>query len=226
MVDCQEVGVEGNGAFASKLICADCGGFYGQKVWHSTDRYRRVVYQCNAKFKNEKKCSTPHLEEARIQEMFLKAYDQLMEDREGVIADCEAMRAMLCDCKELDMEIRDLDAAATGIAGRIQICISENAASAQDQEEYARGYDALVARYEETMKRRDAAMAKRAKLRERDEALRLFIEAVRKQPLILQRWDERVWNTLLESGTVCRNGSILFLFRNGAQIEVPAPSGR
>lgn len=102
----------------------------------------------------------------------------------------------------------------------------ENAASAQDQEEYARGYDALVARYEETTKRRDAAMAKRAKLRERDEALRLFIEAVRKQPLILQRWDERVWNTLLESGTVCRNGSIRFLFRNGAQIEVPAPSGR
>lgn len=123
MVDCQEVGVEGNGAFASKLICADCGGFYGQKVWHSTDRYWRVVYQCNAKFKNEKKCSTPHLEETRIQEMFLKAYDQLMGDREGVIADCEAMRAMLCDCKELDMEIRDLDAVTAGIAGRIQICI-------------------------------------------------------------------------------------------------------
>lgn len=76
------------------------------------------------------------------------------------------------------------------------------------------------------MKRRDSAMAKRAKLRERDEALRLFLEAVRQQPLILQRWDERVWNTLLESGTVCRDGSIRFLFRNGVLIEVPAPGAR
>ena len=216
----------GSSALASKLICADCGGFYGQKVWHSTDRYRRVVYQCNAKFKNERRCSTPHLEETRVQAMFLKAYDTLMGDRESVIADCEAMRAMLCDCRELDTEIRDLDAAAAGIAGQIQLCISKNAASAQDQEEYARGYNALAARYEETMKRRDSAMAKRAKLRERDEALRLFLEAVRQQPLILQRWDERVWNTLLESGTVCRDGSIRFLFRNGVLIEVPAPGAR
>ena len=26
----------GSSIFASKLICGDCGGFYGKKVWHST----------------------------------------------------------------------------------------------------------------------------------------------------------------------------------------------
>jgi site-specific DNA recombinase len=30
----------GNSVFSSKLVCADCGGYYGQKVWHSTDKYR------------------------------------------------------------------------------------------------------------------------------------------------------------------------------------------
>lgn len=25
--------------FSSKLVCVDCGGFYGQKVWHSTSKY-------------------------------------------------------------------------------------------------------------------------------------------------------------------------------------------
>jgi hypothetical protein len=29
--------------FSSKLVCVDCGGFYGQKVWHSTSKYRRVI---------------------------------------------------------------------------------------------------------------------------------------------------------------------------------------
>jgi hypothetical protein len=24
-------------------ICADCGSFYGPKVWHSTDKYKKVV---------------------------------------------------------------------------------------------------------------------------------------------------------------------------------------
>lgn len=36
--------------FASKLICEDCGGFYGKKKWHSNSKYSRFVYQCNRKF--------------------------------------------------------------------------------------------------------------------------------------------------------------------------------
>ena len=34
---------------------------YGSKVWHSTSKYRRVIWQCNSKFKNDEKCNTPHL---------------------------------------------------------------------------------------------------------------------------------------------------------------------
>ena len=46
-------------AFHSKIICGDCGGFYGRKVWHSTDEYKSVVFQRNQKFKNAEKCHTP-----------------------------------------------------------------------------------------------------------------------------------------------------------------------
>ncbi|HOQ79189.1 MAG TPA: recombinase family protein, partial [Candidatus Absconditabacterales bacterium] len=40
--------------FASKLICIDCGGFYGKKKWHSNTKYERFVYQCNNKFDKDK----------------------------------------------------------------------------------------------------------------------------------------------------------------------------
>ena len=46
--------------FSAKLRCGDCGEYFGSKVWHSTDRYRRVIWQCNGKFKGECKCRTPH----------------------------------------------------------------------------------------------------------------------------------------------------------------------
>jgi len=40
---------------STKLVCEDCGGCNGQKVWHSTDKYRRVIWQCNSKFdRNDK----------------------------------------------------------------------------------------------------------------------------------------------------------------------------
>ena len=44
--------------FSGKVICGDCGSVYGSKIWHSNSKYRRVIWQCNRKFKNETKCTT------------------------------------------------------------------------------------------------------------------------------------------------------------------------
>ena len=52
----------GKSVLSAKLVCEDCGGFFGSKVWHSTDRYRRTIWQCNSKFKGEERCHTPTVE--------------------------------------------------------------------------------------------------------------------------------------------------------------------
>ena len=64
--------------FTSKLVCGDCGCFFGSKVWHSTDKYRSVVWQCNNKFKAEEKCSTPHIREGLIKEVYIKALNSIV----------------------------------------------------------------------------------------------------------------------------------------------------
>ena len=45
----------GKSCFASRVVCGDCGAFYGSKVWHNTDAYRRVIWRCNGKYIGEKK---------------------------------------------------------------------------------------------------------------------------------------------------------------------------
>lgn len=64
----------GKTIFSCRLICGDCGHYLGSKVWNSTDKYRRVIWQCNNKFKGECKCGTPHLTEDFIKAKFLEAY--------------------------------------------------------------------------------------------------------------------------------------------------------
>ena len=36
----------GETIFSGKIFCGDCGKFYGPKVWHSNDKYRKVIWQC------------------------------------------------------------------------------------------------------------------------------------------------------------------------------------
>ena len=64
--------------FCNKLICADCGGFYGHKVWHnhnSTERYN--VWYCNQRYKGGKTCKTPVLRESEIRQ----AFEQILKTR-------------------------------------------------------------------------------------------------------------------------------------------------
>ena len=210
----------GNSVFSSKLVCGDCGGFFGQKVWHSTDAYRKVIWRCNSKFKGDKKCATPHLDTETIQQKFLIAYNRFMENRDSVVSDCELMRTALSDCTMLDAEIDRLTEEIEVVAEMVKGCVKENAASAQSQAEYTKKYDALVKRYEKATKRVDELSTERTRKQDRDRELRLFIESIKEQPLALEEWNERLWVGLLEKATVFHDGRMVFEFKNGAEIEV------
>ena len=56
--------------FSGKIKCGVCGGFFGVKVWHSTDKYRRVIYRCNKKYDGHK-CQTPHVTEGEVKTAFV-----------------------------------------------------------------------------------------------------------------------------------------------------------
>jgi len=210
----------GNSVFSSKLVCGDCGGFFGQKVWHSNDPYRKVIWRCNSKFKGETKCATPHLDTETIQQKFLIAYNRLMADRESVISDCAMMRKVLSDTSALDAELDSLNEEITVVAELVKACVRENASTAQPQEEYAKKYNGLLARYEKATARLAEVSAEKERKRDQDRELRLFIEALKKQPLVLEEWDERLWIAILDRATVFRDGRIAFKFKSGREIEV------
>ena len=92
----------GTGMFASRIICGQCGGYYGAKVWHSTDPYRRTIYQCNNKFKGEDKCGTPHLDEETIKRLFITAVNKLLADKDEILANFETVKQVLFDTTDLE----------------------------------------------------------------------------------------------------------------------------
>lgn len=208
----------GTSIFASKLICGDCGGFYGKKVWHSNDPYRREIWRCNNKFNGESKCGTPTLDTDTIKQLFLKAYNQLMKNRQQLIESCEVMRKAVNNCEKLDAEIENLSEEIKVVAELVNQCIKKNAASEQSQEEYTRKYNRLVKRYENAMARLKEVSAERENKNQRDRDLRTFIAALKENPLIIEEFDEELWICLLESATVHAEGRVTFCFRDGTKI--------
>ena len=96
------------GIFSGKIKCGDCGSWYGAKVWHSTDKYRRTVWQCNHKFDGQKKCSTPHLNEEILKELFVKAVNLLFTEKKKMIEDYNTIKNTIYDTSILEIEQKRL----------------------------------------------------------------------------------------------------------------------
>ena len=71
--------------FSGKIKCGECGGFFGAKVWHNTDKYRRTIYRCNNKYDGHK-CRTPHVTEDEVKIAFVTAFNKLVTEREEIAA--------------------------------------------------------------------------------------------------------------------------------------------
>ena len=59
--------------FAGKLICGDCGSFYGHKVWRLRSTGERYdVWYCNHKYDGDKACESPRLRDEEVKAAFEK----------------------------------------------------------------------------------------------------------------------------------------------------------
>lgn len=210
----------GNSIFSSKIICADCGSFYGSKLWHSKDKYKVTIYQCNGKFKNADRCKTPHLMVEDIQEIFVRAYNLAMTDKTKVIEDCHLMIETICDCTELNVEIETLNDELKVVSELVSQCVNENARKKQSQEAYAKKYNGLVRRYEKAEKRLKIAVAERKERINKEREMQVFIETLNSKPESIESFDEELWITLVEKVEVHHDRHYTVYFKNGQVISL------
>ena len=204
--------------FSAMLVCADCGEFFGSKVWHSTDKYRRTVWQCNGKFKGESKCATPHLYEEDIRRAFISALGELYADREPILEDCRAMQTLLTDCSQTDAAMEEARCEMEVLAGLIQKLIEDNAAQPLDQTEYRKRYDTYTERFETLQEQYNGLMAEHDARQAKAAAIGGFMFELREMDVLPFAFSERLWHSLVDHVTVHADGRLVFAFKNGNSI--------
>ena len=209
----------GKSIFSSRIICGDCGAFFGSKVWNSTSKYRRVIWQCNNKFKGEHKCETPHLDEKTIKARFAAAFNAILDSKDNILEDCRLMQATLTDCTGIDTEIESLLEEINVVTELTKRCIAENSQTAQNQEEYAARYNGFVERYEKaTAQLKQLRTTKGARVAQA-EAIGAFMFEVQELDALTD-FDDKLWLTVIDTVTVHTDGRMTFKFQGGTEIGV------
>jgi DNA invertase Pin-like site-specific DNA recombinase len=208
----------GNSIWSSRIVCGDCGAYFGAKVWDSTSKYRRTIWQCNAKFQNDRRCSTPHLDEEEIKARFVTAYNILAADKTQLLDDCRIMQTVLSDCSGLDAEIPALQEEMDVVAGLIRKCVEENSRDAQSQSEYGARYNGYVERYEAVQNKLEDLQREHALRQAKAGTIGAFMFAISEQDALTD-FDEKLWTATICSVTVHSDGRMAFHFLTGDDIE-------
>ncbi len=135
--------------FSSKLIYADCGHLYGFKVWHSTDKYKKTIWQCNYKFdkKNKEQYQTPTLNEEEIKAMFVGAYNKMIVRKDEILKNLELVLNQIVSAESIEDKIKEVNEELEQIVHEVEVLI-HSSFSIDDVNEkqlnFEVKYDALV----------------------------------------------------------------------------------
>ena len=204
----------GKSCFATRVVCGDCGAFYGSKVWHSTDKYRRVIWRCNNKYGGDVKCSTPHVTQEELEKAFVSVMQKVITEKDAIFAVCREVLDEVLDTSELDRIATRLQDQALGMAERVRKLIEENARVRRDQEEYQREYEALVAEHEKLSQQIQDVEVQRKDKADRRRRIEVFLRMLEEQGEC-RRFEPYTFGALVNKVVVRQDGKLNFCFRNG-----------
>lgn len=208
----------GQSCFSSRIVCGDCGTFYGSKVWHANDRYRRVIWQCNGKYKGAEKCTTSHLTDEELKQAFVMAFNERIAGKEQILLACEQALEIVLDLAPLERQVKGIEMDLLHLSDDLRRLVDENARRAMDQAEYARRYGELQEREKKLRDLRAAVDAQSEDLCARRNNIRAYMEALRGQDA-LSEFDESLWLATVEELRVLADGSLVFCWRDGSETE-------
>lgn len=204
--------------FSGVVYCGDCGSPYGSKVWHATDKYRRVIWQCNRKYEGSI-CHSPHLTEKELEAIVVRAMARLSDDREEILRTADMLRTGVYDtsalCAEQDQAEKELAEAAQELTQAIM----RNASVALNQAEHQREMARLSTRYQELQDRNDALKQEIHDKKSRRRRADSFVREL-KNLQHTGEFDPVAFRILVERITVYDRKRVVVRFNDGTEIEV------
>ncbi len=205
--------------FSGRIICGECGSQFGPKLWHSTSKYKKVVWQCNHKFQGKKKCGTPHLYEEDIKTAFNSVIEEVLENRESIKTNLEVMLQEVLSPDKLEAKIRKAKLRINELEVQIKQCVAENARKPLDQDEYQKRYMPLAEEYDRKYKALAELEGELESLLRRREIVGKYLSTIEGDAIADRDFDMNLWRGLVDKAVVEIDGGIQVVLHDGSLFE-------
>lgn len=211
----------GKSLFPGKIICGECGHFYGAKTWHSTGKNRKTVYTCNGRYQYKTGCRTRHLNESEIKQLFVESLESIVKEKRSILgAIKKTSENMIAYVKEAKKEIESMSPRIEELQNTLLRMIEQNSHMALQQSDYQQRYDALYKELEQLKKREIELDIMIKKNSEEIEKLETFTGLLKNMKANGVEFKKELWDMLVEKGIVATDGKVTLYFVGGIEVTV------
>lgn len=207
--------------FAGKIFCAQCGGPFTRKVWHSNEPCRQVVWQCLNKYRTRdpNRCNSGHFKEDVVKDMFVYVLNQILTTE--ITETQQIINEVAFDTTELEIQEQQAKEVLENLTQLMENSISQNARVVQNQNAYNEEYEKLTAQFVEAKTHLEKLTASI-----KDKVLRKFLankflDDLSKIEGPIEKFDDELWFSLVDYVSVQNLEDVTFFLMDGSKIEIP-----
>ena len=164
-------------------------------------------------------CKSPHVDDAKLKQIFVDAYNYICEHREDFLESCKQIRDMLTDTSSTEKTLKKHYDEYNDLDLTIQTFIRENALHSQEKDFYNR----KIAEFDEQRSILEEKIQKLESKKEnaftRREFLNTLIRELEQRNGTLTEFDDKLYRLMVENITVSQDGLVVFTFWNGEKYE-------
>lgn len=207
--------------FSGRIVCGDCGGFYGRKVWHSGSSYHSFVWHCNNKFAKRKYCSTPTVKEETIMRCFVDAFNSLIARKDEIARNYEECLDAITNDSGYKARLAEVEELCAGLASRMHDNLTRESRMMDDCGEGSplkKERDEITLEYETLQKELQELNSKIALCAAKKVQVRGFLQLLKKQKKALVEFAPLVWQAAVHYMVINEDCTVKFVFRDGTEL--------
>lgn len=203
--------------FSGRIVCGDCGCFYGRKKWHSDTKYMSWRWHCNNKFMKREHCQTPTLKEQSLEECFVAAFNSILARKEEITANYAECLDAITDDSALKARMEVIQQETADITTLINNLLMNSSKQRGGGEDTNARYEQYMSRHE-ALQQEKLELAKKISLMAAKRLLvNAFLEELAKHEGPLTAFDPLVFQATVNYVTVNADCTVTFLFRDGTE---------
>ena len=211
--------------FSGRIICADCGGYYGRKIWHAGSKYSSWHWHCNNKFMKRNYCDTPTLKEESIEETFVAAINSIITRKSEIKANYELCFDAITDDSTLQAQLEDANRECGEISTLINNLLTTGSKQKDGIKEINKRYEEYLARHETLQQKRKELSSQIGLLAAKRIQITAFLRELDKLDGLMKEFDPLVFQATVNYIKVNSDRTVIFVFRDGTELSRTIQNG-